>query len=274
MHGDEMRKILPIFIAFAIAMSAIQINAGTNNPPTKPVINGPTEGEAGTTYTYTVVSTDPDGDKIRYCFDWGDGETFCSDYMNSGQTFEAYHSWAEKGTYVIKVYAEDENKAKSETATLQVKMPLAILGYTGKLKIYVVEPVSRWNNYDGEPYGFGFLDFAYDGSLNIEYMETSQVEVEWDPAEAGYSGVSEDNIMAIAAVFNPVPQEGHAYPPFRNPFDAYYVDACAAARPGEKGVNERGDNVTHTVLIETGTATWCPYCPIMDRSFSAISPIA
>ena len=120
-----MKKILPIFIAFAIAMSAIQINAGTNNPPTKPIINGPTEGEPGVTYTYTVVSTDPDGDKIRYCFDWGDGETFCSDYVNSGQTFEAYHAWAEKGTYIIKVYAEDENGAKSETATLQVKMPLA-----------------------------------------------------------------------------------------------------------------------------------------------------
>ncbi|MBS3773112.1 MAG: hypothetical protein KGY55_02815, partial [Candidatus Thermoplasmatota archaeon] len=35
-----------------------------NDPPTAPTINGPSSGDAGTSYQYTVQSTDPDGDSI------------------------------------------------------------------------------------------------------------------------------------------------------------------------------------------------------------------
>ncbi len=268
-----MKRLLPIFIAIMLALALpaeIKANNNNNNPPSKPTLQGPTEGEAGKSYTYTATSTDPDGDKIYYCFDWGDGNEFCTDMVNSGQSVQASHTWQEKGTYVITVTATDEHGAKSEPATLQVKMPLVInAGYTGRLRIYIVEPTSRWNNYDGKPYGFGFLDFAYNDKINVGYMETEHINVEWDAAAAGYGDVKEDNIMAVAAVFNPTPHEGRANPPFGNPFDAYYVDACAAAMPGEEGVNDRV-NATHTVLIETGTATWCPYCPIMDEALKSI----
>jgi hypothetical protein len=172
---------------------------------------------------------------------------------------------------VITVTATDENGATSEPATLSVKMPLSMnAGYTGNLKVYVVEPTSRWDNHDGEPYGFGFLDFAYEGDISIDYMETKNITIEWDPQQAGYNDVNENNIMAIAAVFNPVPHDGRANPPFGNPFDAYYVDACAGARPGEEDRNVREGDITHTVLVETGTATWCPYCPIMDNALKNI----
>ena len=266
-----MRKMLPLIIAVLIAMP-MAINAtNNNNPPEKPVITGPTEGEAGKTYTYTVVSTDPDGDKIYYCIDWGDGNEFCTDLMESGKEYQASHAWQEKGTYVITVTATDEHGATSEPATLQVKMPFVMtMSYTGRLRIYVVEPVSRWYNDAGNPYNFGFLDFAYDDTVSVDYMEEKTINVEWNPSEAGYSDVSPDNIMAIAAVFNPTPHEGHAYPPFSNPFDAYYVDACAAAMPGGEGENVKQGSITHTVLVEVGTATWCPYCPYMDETLKKI----
>jgi len=97
---------------------------GDNNPPTKPTITGSTQGEAGISYTYTAVSTDPDGDDVFYCFDWGDGTEFCSDTVGSGEPVEASHTWEETGTYMITVTATDEYGVSSEPGKLQVSMPL------------------------------------------------------------------------------------------------------------------------------------------------------
>ena len=49
--------------------------AGESVPPEKPDIpDGPSTGGIDTEYTYTTKTTDPDGDKLYYLFDWGDGE--------------------------------------------------------------------------------------------------------------------------------------------------------------------------------------------------------
>jgi hypothetical protein len=133
--------------------------------------------------------------------------------------------------------------------------------YDGHLRVYVVEPVSRWNNYDGDPYHFGFLDFAIDEELSIDYLDTYNKQVTWNAQQAGYQNVEEENIMVMAAVFNPEDHLKYAYPPSTNPFDAYYVDAAAAATPGTTGENTVNENFTHTVFVEEGTATWCVYCP-------------
>ncbi|HEC76915.1 MAG TPA: PKD domain-containing protein, partial [Thermoplasmatales archaeon] len=102
---------------------SLPVNIKANNPPSKPTINGPTSGEAGKSYTYTATSTDPDGDRIYYCFDWDDGNEMCTDLVNSGESVQMSHTWQEEGTYIITVTATDENGATSEPATLQVKMP-------------------------------------------------------------------------------------------------------------------------------------------------------
>jgi len=122
-----MRKIATIFIAILMATTIPMImDTSANNPPEKPTITGPTDGQTGTTYTYTATATDPDGDKIFYCFDWGDGNEFCTDTVSSGESVQASHSWNEDGTYVITVTATDDKGATSEPATLSVKMPLSM----------------------------------------------------------------------------------------------------------------------------------------------------
>ena len=134
-----MKKMMGIGIVVLFLISAVQIAPAKtlNNPPEKPTITGPTSGEAGKSYTYTAVSTDPDGDKIFYCFDWGDGNELCTNLFNSGQQASASHTWKNEGDYTITVKATDENGAESEPATLRVSMPLE---YANKPSIKIIKP--------------------------------------------------------------------------------------------------------------------------------------
>jgi hypothetical protein len=95
-----------------------------NAPPNLPTISGPNKGEPGKIYKYTVTATDPDQDPVYGYIDWNDSTTteWVGPY-NSGEAFFVTHSWAEKGTYTVKVKVRDEHGAESDWATLDVKMP-------------------------------------------------------------------------------------------------------------------------------------------------------
>ncbi|MCK5031797.1 MAG: PKD domain-containing protein, partial [Thermoplasmatales archaeon] len=96
----------------------------SNNPPDKPTIIGPISGKNDEEYKYSIVSTDPEGDDVSYCIDWGDGTPeLCNGPYASGveQTFP--HIWNEEGTYIIRVKARDTDGAESEWAPLSVSMP-------------------------------------------------------------------------------------------------------------------------------------------------------
>ena len=97
-----------------------------NQPPSTPTIDGPTEGTAGEQYTYEVCSTDPEEDDIIYCFDFGDdsGE-ICIGPFTSGTCQTIDYTWAEEGTYVVKVKATDVYGDASDWATLEVVMPMS-----------------------------------------------------------------------------------------------------------------------------------------------------
>jgi thiol-disulfide isomerase/thioredoxin len=136
--------------------------------------------------------------------------------------------------------------------------------YQGRIIIYVVEPVSRWNMYNGQPYHFGSLGEAYDNTLSINYQDT------WTHTTTWTGTFTESNIMVMAAVFNAAGNQAYANPPSGNPFTAHYVDATASATPGVPGYNEANETFTHKVLVEEGTATWCPYCPAMATALYSV----
>jgi len=94
-----------------------------NNPPTIPDIDGPANGKAGTEYDYTFVSTDPDGDQIKYIIDWGDDTTDTTEFYNSGVDVTVSHTWSEQGDYILKAKAVDEYDGESDWGTLEVTMP-------------------------------------------------------------------------------------------------------------------------------------------------------
>lgn len=85
-----------------------------NRPPFAPAVpSGLGKGIAGTEYRCSTATTDPDGDPIRYVFDWGDGLTTNTQWVNSGQVVTEGHTWTNTGTYAVWVKAIDQKGAES-----------------------------------------------------------------------------------------------------------------------------------------------------------------
>lgn len=97
-----------------------------SDPPEKPdTPDGETTGSPGETYLYSTSTVDPDGDKVYYMWDWGDGNysSWLGPFV-SGETATASYSWSEKGTYSIRVKAKDIFDEESDWSDpLSVSMP-------------------------------------------------------------------------------------------------------------------------------------------------------
>ena len=100
--------------------------AGSPTPPTVPSIpSGPISGNTGTSYSYSTLATDPDGDLVKYTFDWGDGTTSTTNFVNSGKSASVFHKWTMLGTYQVKAMATDSKGAFSGWSS---PMTLTIVG--------------------------------------------------------------------------------------------------------------------------------------------------
>ncbi len=130
----------------------------------------------------------------------------------------------------------------------------ATASFEGTLRVYVVEPESRWLDRYGGAYAYGFLDFAMISDLSLSdsiWQGTST----WSAATAGFSGVTQNNSMVIAVLFSNIGEQRDAAPPLEVYYTSYPVQAAAAATPGNPGSNLVSEGYTHTVFIEEGTAT-------------------
>jgi|GEM_PF-418889 len=98
------------------------IKVGSDNePPAPPTVpQGPDEGIAGESIEFSTSSTDPDGDQVKYVFDWDDGMTSGSDLVDSGTLAGEAHCWRNPGTYNIKVKAIDSKCLSSEWSDTKI----------------------------------------------------------------------------------------------------------------------------------------------------------
>jgi len=96
---------------------------GFNNPPNKPLINGPKSGKPNTEYEFTFNSTDPNDDAVMYIIKWGDGNSEWTEYSDSGEEITLKHTWNSKGKFTIKAKAIDINESESEWSEFIVTMP-------------------------------------------------------------------------------------------------------------------------------------------------------
>ncbi len=105
-----------------------------NTPPSIPVITGPTSGNPGVEYKYTVESVDNHLNPIYYYIDWGDGTaTGWIGPYKSGEEVDVTHTWDEKGCFYVRVKAKDCFDLESEWSILEVVMPM---GLSSKLSFW------------------------------------------------------------------------------------------------------------------------------------------
>ena len=96
-----------------------------NSPPGIPDIDGETNGEAGESYEYTFVTTDPDESDIWYYIEWGDDtNTGWIGPYSSGEQITKSHTWSEEDAYIIRCKAKDVYDEESDWGTLEVTMPV------------------------------------------------------------------------------------------------------------------------------------------------------
>lgn len=80
--------------------------------------------------------------------------------------------------------------------------------FNGYVRAYIVEKVSRYNNYDGDPYHFGFLDYAFEESVELNPHEEMQLSTIWvggeheDKNGNDFSDIEYENINIFVAFFN------------------------------------------------------------------------
>ena len=100
------------------------VRFGDNQPPSPPVLDGPSEGTPGNSYSYMVTVEDDDGDDIHMYLEWGDDTTtgWLGPYSR-GTQLNFSHTFSEEGTYTIKVKSKDIFDEESDWATLEVTMP-------------------------------------------------------------------------------------------------------------------------------------------------------
>lgn len=113
------------------------IAVGTPLTPNKP--DGPGTGKVRIEYTYTTSTSEPQGNKVFYMWDWGDNTTsgWLGPY-NSSERASGKHIWNKRGTYQIKVKAKDVYGAESDWSDpLSVKMPK-------KRALFTTHPIMSW----------------------------------------------------------------------------------------------------------------------------------
>ena len=94
----------------------MNVTISDNDPPNSPIVPaGPTYGRSKATYRYATSANDPNGDPVKYVFDWGDKTTSWTGlvFIDSGKKESVSHKWSQAGTYQVKAMALDDKGAAS-----------------------------------------------------------------------------------------------------------------------------------------------------------------
>ena len=179
-----------------------------NLPPATPSQpSGPASGFSGSSYIYSSVTTDPDGDNIYYFFDWGDNTTsgWVGPYA-SGSSGSASHSWSSPGTYYVKVKAKDVHDAESgwsSSLTVVIQSPNAHPITTcslnpptpnGKNGWYISQVNVTLNATDPEGDAIAYTRYRIDRGSWITYNGTFTISQDGEHLLEFYSADDKGNI--------------------------------------------------------------------------------
>ncbi|MBM3330377.1 hypothetical protein FJY68_00840 [candidate division WOR-3 bacterium] len=132
---------------------AVTIADTVNAPPGLPSAPaGPDTGFIDSTYEFSTLAGDPNGDRIRLQFDWGDGDTSgWSSLVPENTTVTMSHGWFLPGEYSLVARAKDEKGLVSDWSNVHVM-------------VVVGDSVSRPPGIPLVPIGpdTGYVDSAYE----------------------------------------------------------------------------------------------------------------
>ena len=109
--------------------------------------------------------------------------------------------------------------------------------YTGRLRVYLTEIISRWVNphkaSDGKtkPYHYGFIDYIYNSNTQITIDGKSDKTITETQKLSDFivSNLDPEELMIIAVMFNSEPVKRYSFPDTNEgEFDAYFAEACNA----------------------------------------------
>ena len=63
---------------------------------------------------FSVVTTDPESDSLRYRVDWGDAIGDWTPFLASAESCVVGHAWFVRDTYAIRVQAQDVHEGLSD----------------------------------------------------------------------------------------------------------------------------------------------------------------
>ena len=191
---DEVKTMIckyvdPYNSSYYIGTGRINAYKALVTPPDAPKINGPTSGEPGIEYEFTFNSTDPNGYRLYYYIDWGDGnfEEWIGPY-DSGEEVKINHSWEDYGTYIIKAKAKDRFDIESDWSD-----PYKIEIKNDPPSAPTIDGPERGKS--GETYSYTFISNDPEGenvSYFIDWGDGSSTE--WtDFQTSGPPGYTEDH---------------------------------------------------------------------------------
>ena len=155
-----------------------------NNPPTKPTLDGPKTGNKNFNYDFTALSYDADNDTIQYIFEWGDGETTTTGFLENGTTSFQTHNWTKYGEYLISVKAYD---GVTESGPTEHTILIDVIPISNGINGYLVD-----ENSDGT---FDLFENSDNGEKtdvekdNGNYLIDSNGDDKWDHAYNQESGL-------------------------------------------------------------------------------------
>jgi len=140
-----------------------------------------------------------------------------SQYVGSGanplQTEQIYRPYIEEASArTVHPLELTTNVVGHGDATLDITVTVKNTGsrpYLGYVRSYVTEIISRWNNQQGNPYHFGFLDYAVKSVIFLSPQQSRTYSMTWDGAATHgnltFPDIVDDNIMVITTVAHWLP---------------------------------------------------------------------
>jgi len=106
---------------------AVVIADTVSLPPGSPrAPAGPDAGYVDSTYEFSTLARDPNGDRIRLQFDWGDGDS--SDWgglVPESTVVTMMHTWLEAGEYSVRARAKDEKELVGDWSGVHIMVVVA-----------------------------------------------------------------------------------------------------------------------------------------------------